>query len=270
MVQDCYAPSAEFYDYSEPYRMRADIAYYVDAAVTSGGPVLEVGCGTGRVLIPTLRAGIPAVGLDASEKMLAICRERLMAEPNDVRSRAKLVQGDMRSFDLPDTFKLVTIPFRSFQHLETVEDQMSCLAYIRRHLEPGGRLAFDVFNPSLEKLAGDEVMVEVRDQPAFYTEDGRRVERWHRFIERDKQRQVFRQEFIYRITYPDGREERQVHPFSMRHLFRYEVEHLLVRCGFKVEHIYADFDKKPYGSIYPGELVIEAVEGDQPNNLPTP
>ena len=64
----------------------------------------------------------------------------------------------------------------------------------------------------------------------------------------------------YYMTYPDGRQERLVHAFSLRYLFRFEVEHLLARCGFEIEHIYAGFDKSPYGSQYPGELIVVALK----------
>lgn len=150
--QDDYAFVAEFYDHVDPYRLREDVAFFVDMAKQSNGLVLEIGCGTGRVLIPTARAGFAIVGLDASSAMLTLCREKLAQEPQDVQSRVELSQGDMRDFTLGKQFSLVTIPFRPFLHLLTVEDQLACLSCIRRHLMPGGRLILDVFNPSLEFL----------------------------------------------------------------------------------------------------------------------
>ena len=62
------------------------------------------------------------------------------------------------------------------------------------------------------------------------------------------------------MTHPDGRTERLVHSFPMRYLFRFEAEHLLARCGFEVEALYADYDRSPYGSKYPGELIFVAVK----------
>lgn len=145
-----YAFIADIYDFIVPYRDRPDLAFFVEAAKESGGPVLEVGCGTGRVLIPTARAGVEIVGLDLSPHMLDVCRKRLRDESADVQSRVRLVQADMRDFELSQAFQLVTTPFRSFQHLTTVEDQLACLKCIQRHLVKGGRLILDVFNPSLE------------------------------------------------------------------------------------------------------------------------
>ena len=96
--------------------------------------VLELGCGTGRVLIPTARAGIEIVGLDASPQMLAVCRSRLQQEPPDVQARVRLLEGDMRRFTVDRTFRLATIPYRPFQHLLTVSDQFACLRSIHQHL----------------------------------------------------------------------------------------------------------------------------------------
>lgn len=253
-----YAFIADLYDYVVPYQTRPDVDFFVDAAVEAGSPVLEVGCGTGRILIPTARAGVDIVGLDLSPHMLQVCRERLHDEPEAVRSRVQLVQADMRDFDLGQTFQLVTLPFRPFQHLITVADQLSCLQTIHRHLAADGRLILDLFNPSLEALTRDNVGEEFGDEPEFTAPDGRRVVRRHKIVARDYFNQVNQTELIYDVTHPDGREERLVHAFPMRYLYRFEAEHLLARCGFAVEAVYADYDKSPYGSKYPGELIFVA------------
>ena len=92
----------------------------------------------------------------------------------------------------------------------------------------------------------------------FAMPDGRRVIRRHRVVSRDYFNQINYVELIYYVTHPDGQEERLVHSFPMRYLFRFEAEHLLVRSGFEVEAVYAGFDKSPYGSEYPGELIFMA------------
>jgi SAM-dependent methyltransferase len=253
-----YGFTAEFYDYIGPYRDRQDITFWVDTARDSGGPVLEVGCGTGRVLIPIARAGVEIVGLDLSPFMLAVCRANLVKEPAEVQDCVRLVEGDMRDFDLGREFALATVPFRPFQHLTTVEDQIACLHSIRRHLAPGGRLVLDLFNPSIPYLAAPERLGEFGDEPVFTMPDGRRMQRRFRTVERDYFNQIQHVEMIYYVTHPDGRRERLVHTFPMRHLFRFEAEHLLVRCGFTVEALYADYARRPYGSQYPGELIFVA------------
>jgi hypothetical protein len=106
--------------------------------------------------------------------MLAVCRERLLSEPGEVQSRIQLVHADMRNFALARQFNLVTLPFRPFQHLITVEDQLSCLASIHRHLIQGGKLILDLFNPSLEALTRPTLGEEIGQEPEFITADGRR------------------------------------------------------------------------------------------------
>ena len=266
-----YQFTAEFYDHVTPYKERTDVAFFVQAAQECGGPVLEVGCGTGRVLTPIARAGIAITGLDLAESMLAVCRERLAAESPEVQARVRLVQADMRDFDLTSQgathfqsalhlppYNLITLPFRPFQHLITVEDQLACLATLHRHLAPDGKLILDLFNPSLNFLTSDTVGQEQGAEPEFSLPDGRRVTRRSKIVARDYHNQVNHVELIYYVTYPDGREERLVHAFPMRYLFRFEAEHLLARAGFEIEHLYAGYDLSPYGSTYPGELIFVA------------
>lgn len=253
-----YAFIADLYDSVSMYRDRPDITFFVEAAKMSGSPVLEVGCGTGRVLIPTARAGLDIVGVDLSPQMLAICRQRLLNEPETVQARVQLMEADMRRFDLGRTFTLATLPFRPFQHLLTVEDQLACLRNIRRHLNEGGMLILDAFNPSLDALVNRPIGEESVEEAEFSTPDGRRVTRRHKTVAHNRFTQVSDSELIYYVTHPDGREERLVHAFPLRHIFRFELEHLLVRAGFAIEHLYAGFDKSEYGSTYPGELIFVA------------
>ena len=253
-----YSFTAEFYDYIVPYRDRQDIPFFVEKAREAGGAVLEIGCGTGRVLIPTARAGMEITGLDLSPAMLAACREKLSREPAEVRARVRLFEGDMRDFNLGRSFQLVTIPFRGFQHLLTVEEQLACLTCIHRHLAKGGTFTLDLFEPCLPRLVDEKYLSETEEEPEFTMPDGRKVVRRHRAVARDLARQVQEIELIYYVTHQDGRTERLVDRFSMRYLFRYEAEHLLARCGFRVEEVFADYDKSPRGSKYPGELVLVA------------
>jgi SAM-dependent methyltransferase len=255
---ESYAFVAELYDHVVPYRERPDVPFFVQMALESGGPVLEVGCGTGRILIPTARAGVQVVGLDLSTPMLDVCRQQLLAESDEVQARVKLVQADMRTFDLSQSFSLVTIPFRPFQHLTTVEDQLEALECFRRHLVLGGKLVLDLFNPSLIALTRDNLGMEVGDEPEFTMPDGRRVTRRSKMVARDYFNQINYVELIYYVVHPDGREERLVHAFPMRYLFRYEAEHLLARSGFELEAVYADYNRAPYGSQYPGDLIFVA------------
>jgi hypothetical protein len=187
--------------------------------------------------------------------MPRICGERL--------NRARAVGTGPRmcfahvDFDLEQRFTLATIPFRPFQHLLTVEDQLACLATIRRHLVDGGRLILDVFNPALEQLV-DPIGLEFGEEAEFLMPDGRRVVRRMKTVAANRFTQVNDHELIYYVTHPDGRGERLVHAFSLRYLFRFEAEHLLARSGYVLEQVYADYEKNAYGTTYPGELIFVA------------
>jgi SAM-dependent methyltransferase len=120
-----------------------DIAFYVDLAVASGGPVLEIGVGSGRIAVPTALAGVEVVGVDVSDAMLQLAQAK--ARPHALA--LQLVRADMRR--LPDlgTFPLITVPFRAFLHLRDDEERLAVLTSLRERLRPGGTLAFDVFHP---------------------------------------------------------------------------------------------------------------------------
>jgi SAM-dependent methyltransferase len=120
-----------------------DIPFYVDLALAAGGPVLEIGVGSGRVAVPTALAGVPVVGIDSSPVMLELAR--LRAAPHGVGLR--LVQADMRRLPELGTFALVTVPFRAFLHLRDDAERLAVLEALRERLRPGGTLAFDVFHP---------------------------------------------------------------------------------------------------------------------------
>ena len=142
-----------------------DVAFYVGLAREIGGPVLELGCGTGRVLLPIAATGIACVGLDASPAMLDVLRGK-QPPPN-----LELVQGRMETFALGDArFRLTISPFRALQHLLDVDSQLAALANVRRHLVAGGAFAFDVFDPKLDRIA---VADEAEHLAATFTQDGR-------------------------------------------------------------------------------------------------
>jgi SAM-dependent methyltransferase len=229
-----------------------------EIAKETGGAVLEVGCGTGRVLIPTAREGIEIAGIDLSPAMLSLCRKNLEQESDDVRARVELFEGDMRRFDLGRKFVLATTPFRPIQHLHTVDDQLACLECIRDHLVDGGRFVLDLFNPDLKRLVDEDYLMHQEMEPEFELPDGRRVVRAGRNISRDTAEQIVEVELAHYVTHPDGREEEVSQQFKLRYFFRFEVEHLLARAGFEVEHLYSDYDRSPFGATSPGELLFVA------------
>ena len=250
--------TAEVYDQVYAAGSAKAVAFYRDTACSTPGPVLELGCGTGRILREIARAGLEVVGVDISASMLAASRAMRSQPDGVVASRIRLIQADMRDFELGMRFGLVIIPFHTFQHMITVWDQVACLDRVRRHLTSDGLLAFDVYNPSIPHLAEADYQSERADAGEVLLADGRRVQARSRIAWRDYFAQTQQVELIYYVTHCDGRQERVVHSFPMRYLFRYEVEHLLARCGFDVLAVYGDYDRSPYGKEYPGELVVVA------------
>ncbi len=120
-----------------------DIPFYVDLALRTGGPVLEIGVGSGRVAVPVALTGVPVVGIDSSAEMLDLAWARALPHRLDMR----LLRADMRR--LPDLgrFPLIIVPFRAFLHLPDDATRLTVLARLHELLEPGGTLAFDVFHP---------------------------------------------------------------------------------------------------------------------------
>jgi len=151
-VVDSYRVAAKYYDGAYAAMDLVDAPFYADLATEIGGPVLEIGCGTGRVLLPIARQGTEIHGVDNSGAMLGILRESLAKESAEVRDRVTLHAGDMRSFRLHRTFPLVIIPFRPMQHMFTLADQVAALQSAAAHLSESGVLAFDVFYPKFEML----------------------------------------------------------------------------------------------------------------------
>ena len=248
----------ECYDHIPHVKEFGDIPFWVDCARESGGPVLELGCGTGRIAIPVAREEIEITGLDVSPLMLDACRRKLNEEPSEVRRRVELVEGSMHQFDIDRKYALVFSAFRSFQILLSIEHQFSCLACVRKHLEPGGRLILDVFDPHLPFLIDERRTEEVDREGPFQIPGGRTAVVANRNPKVDLAAQILDCEMIYYISHPDGWEERLVQAFRLRYFFRYELEHLLARAGFEIEALYGDFEKNPLGTRRPGEIIAVA------------
>jgi SAM-dependent methyltransferase len=144
-----YDPISRLYD-AWSTGVVEDISFYVDEALASGGPVVELGVGTGRIAIPTAAAGVHVIGVDSSEGMLAVCAEE--ARNAGVAERLDLRLGDLRSPPVEERVRLVTCPFRAYLHLASDAERLEALRAARELLVPGGRLVFDVFAPSREDV----------------------------------------------------------------------------------------------------------------------
>jgi SAM-dependent methyltransferase len=249
-IEDSYGDvTARFYDaaYAVLPGLGADVGFYRALARECGGPVLELGCGTGRVLLEIAADGLPCTGLDASAAMLARARAKPGAEG------LRLVHAPMQDFDLGAArFALVFSAFRAFQHLEAVADQLRCLECVKAHLAPGGVFAFDVFHGRLARLALDEEP----EQPDLRFElEGDPVVRSVR-VHRDRAAQTQEVVMCYERSRAGRVVERQEARFRMRWFHRFELEHLLARAGFRDVRILGDFDGSPLRADSPTLLVV--------------
>jgi SAM-dependent methyltransferase len=198
-----------------------DVAFYVDEAARSGGPVLELGVGTGRIAIPIAAEGIQVIGVDLSEGMLAVARERaeLAAVSVDLR------QGDLRDPPVQAVFPLIVIPFRTLLHMETDADRRAALRTVARLLAPGGRFVFDVFTPGADDIA-DTHARWVEREPGI----------WER-ADWDEERRTL----ILRVRGGDAESE-----MSLAWLSVPEWKELLRDEGFVVDAVYGWFDRRPW------------------------
>jgi SAM-dependent methyltransferase len=223
----------------------ADVRFYVEEAGRRPGPVLEAGCGTGRVTLPIAEAGGRVIGLDRSPHMLEIAEAKRQAARPDVASRCAFVRADLRGFAFRRPFAQAFLPFRVFQALLTVPDQLAALASIRAALKTGGRLVFNVLDPRVELLDSEGGPGPVRDTGRDYEAGGDRVrERFAvRFAPVEQRLDLT---FIYERRTPDGDIEREFDPVRLRYFHRFEIEHLLARAGYEVEALYGDWDRGPF------------------------
>jgi len=228
-----------------------ELEFYVEEACRAKAPVLELGCGTGRILLPAVEAGAQMVGLDRAPAMLEVLRRKLDALSAEVQQRAEVVQADMRTFDLGRRFERIFIPYRAFLHLLSDAEQRLALERVRAHLAPEGRLIFNVFDPDLEIIAAHrtELGGAMKRAAEFaHPHTGNRVILWdtrHYQLEQ----QMLDQYFIFEELDGEGHSLRRT--FSrllIRYVHRFEMQHLLELCGFEVVDLYGDFRRGPFHS----------------------
>jgi SAM-dependent methyltransferase len=254
---------AELYDAVPAYASRPDIGFYVELCRAARGDVLELGCGTGRVLIPAAEAGCRITGLDLSPHMLEQCRKKVAALPPEARERIRLVEGSMADFRLGRTFALITMPFRPLQHLVEVEEQLRCLRSARKHVEPGGSLVFDAFQVDPAKVGGAPETEETEETPEITLPDGRRLRRTYRILGKHRATQCNEVEIIYYLWQPGDAPRRIVQAFPFRYFYRYEIEHLLARAGFRVAELYGDFDRSALTDDSPEMIFVAEAAGPE-------
>ena len=217
-----YDEIAAFYD---PWSrsVTEDVGFYVDEALGSGGPVVELGVGTGRIAVPIARAGVDVIGVDSSPGMLAVARAA--AADAGVAERIDLRLGDLREPPVSERVPLVICPFRSLLHMETEAEKVRALRAARAMLAAGGRFVFDVFSPSADDI--EET-------------DGRWIEREPGIFERADWDEGSRTLTL------SVRSDGSLTSFGLHWLSEAEWQGLLDAAGFEVESTYGWFDRGPY------------------------
>ncbi|MFQ5864506.1 MAG: class I SAM-dependent methyltransferase [bacterium] len=244
---------ASFYDamYSE---RKHDVEFYVDLAKEIRGPVLECGCGTGRVLLPIAQSGIEIWGIDGSQAMLDVTRTKLRHLSPEIQNRIHVSHQDMCDFQLGQSFSLCIVPFRAFLHLLSIEDQEKALLQMHKHLKRGGILVLDIFAPSYKLLAEESATIHLAER--FNPETGQNFTIVDH-VRYEHDRQLIYVERYYEEVDDSGHVIRKVMHFSLRYIFRYEMQILLEKDGFRLKEVFGQFDKRPY-DYTSGEMIFVA------------
>src|SRR6187402_3095438 len=217
-----YDAIAELYD---PWSrsVTEDVEFYVAEAQKTGGPVVELGIGTGRIAIPIAQKGVQVIGIDSSREMLAACRRR--AEAEGVTELLDLRLGDLRAPPIDSPVPLVICPFRSYLHLADDGERVEALTAARAALAPDGRLVFDVFAPKPDDIEETH---------------GRWLEREPGIYERAEWDESART-LTLSVRGPSG-----AATMALSWISREEWQRLLAETGFTVEACYGWFDRTPY------------------------
>ncbi len=234
---DLYSAFAPFYDLDLAGR-DDDLLLIEQFCERCGSPVLELGCGTGRMLLPLARRGFRLAGVDSSPAMLGHAQRKLQEE--GLEKRVTLLEQDMRALQVKEHYNLAFCVLNSFLHLLTLEDQLGALRGIFRCLNPGGLVLLDVFNPDLGRLLEppgqltlEKVLVDPETGHKLMKQFSRRV---------DRGRQLIQTTYLIDEVDEAGNVRRTIYPFDLRYIFRAEMDLLLRHAGFEVEAIYGSHD----------------------------
>jgi SAM-dependent methyltransferase len=236
-----YDQIARFYDI-EHADLIDDLLMYENFARRCGSPVLELGCGTGRVALHLARAGFEVIGLDTSPAMLELARDKLVLA--GLTEQVCLLEADLRDFALDRRFGMATLAINTFMHFLTVADQVHVLTAARRHLKPAGLLIIDLprVEGSLSVDVGEQLTLnQTLTDPASGCTILKLVA-----ATLDPATQTRHLTLAYDETGEKGIVRRTVASFSVHYFFRYEVELLLDKAGFAVEALYGSYDLEPY------------------------
>ncbi len=242
---------AAYYDLAYK-RRRHDVKFYVESATKYGGPVLELGVGTGRVALAIAQQGVDVVGVDPAKAMLDHAREKLLKLPKAKQAHLTLKLGDARTLRMKKRFALVTAPFNVFMHLVTRRDLERAFSTVRAHLAPRGRFVFDVLTPDLRAMVRRPGRL-LKAPMVIHPVTGRRYHYLEAF-EYDSLRQVQMVSMIFQDA--EGSGEMKIVPLSQRQFFPQELEALLHYNGFAIEHRYGDFSRGPLADDSESQIIV--------------
>jgi SAM-dependent methyltransferase len=247
IMSQAFYSSARLYDLMFPGGGPA-VDFFRAEANRQGGSVVELGCGTGHKLIPIASDGHPCVGLDSSSDMLAEAQRKAKLRGVAV----EWMQGDMRVFDLGGTFDFVFITANSLLHLHEAEDLVSCFRSVRRHLAPGARFVFDVFNPSVRLLAEADGVRRPRESLSFTDPDRGDVSVDVAEIY-DAPAQVTRGTWFLST---DSEPDFVVAPLEIRSIFPQELPLLVSLGGLRLVERFGAWSGQPFAADSPFQLCI--------------
>ena len=246
-MADIYEDARRYDALTQQHFGSSDQDYWKMQAAQCGGPILELACGAGRLTLPIAAQGTEIAGLDASEPMLALAREKA----DSAALRVDWHLSDMADFNLDRRFSLIFLPNNSVAHLLTWQDFGRCLACVRRHLADDGRFLLDYFNPSLTLLGRDPD--QRYPSGTFDAPDGSGRISVSEQVRYDAASQVNHIRWFWRSE-AAGTEETS--DFSMRVYFPQELDALLMHGGFAIEDKYGDYDFSPFTSASRHQLIV--------------
>jgi SAM-dependent methyltransferase len=235
-----YDVFARFYDL-DTAESNADLPFWLNLARRTGGPILEVACGTGRILLPLARAGFEIVGVDISPAMLAIARRKFADA--DMASRVQLVEANALDLNLERRFSLAIVALNSFGHFLGEGEPERAVERIHHHLRPGAIVALDLTNP-VPGAFGETTGVVIHD----YTREGPEtgfVTVKTRSQTLDPIEQIVDVSCFYDEVGPGGAVRRTLAEFGLRYFYRNELRLLFERTGFTLEATYGSYELEP-------------------------
>jgi 2-polyprenyl-3-methyl-5-hydroxy-6-metoxy-1,4-benzoquinol methylase len=256
---DLYTDMARYYD-SENAGLVEDLAAYDVLAGRFGGPVLDVGCGTGRVGLHMATRGLEVVGIDASAAMLDRARAHA-ADAGEAGRRVEWAECDVRDLSRPDRFGLAVFAFSGFMHLLEHSEQVKALERISAHLKPGGGLVIDLANP-IEVFRAEDSPSLVVERLFTDAETGHTVMQ-QSLASFDRISQVMSVTWVYDRISPDGLVHRALMPQRVRYTFASEMSLLLQHVGLGQVEVYGDYNFNEYEEESPRLFVVATrVPGD--------